>query len=217
MSGTHGRGTSTRPDGCTCSGWRPKPRRSCRGDAPRGAGARSLGYARDEAREPRVTRRPRPTCVLPVRAPQRLPGRSGRRLRAVGSGSGDVFRQEEGRDRDPRPLPRCDVRQGDPRMTGAGGLPSAHIRLRLGQVDAHFGGHLVAAGTQLRIVGDRISELAMRYDGDEGLFRAYESVEFLAPLYAGDWIDANGKIVSVGTTSRRCEFEVWKIGAARTD
>jgi 3-aminobutyryl-CoA ammonia-lyase len=57
----------------------------------------------------------------------------------------------------------------------------------------------------------------MRYDGDEGLFRAYETVEFLAPLYAGDWIEANGKIVSVGNTSRRCEFEVWKIGAARTD
>jgi 3-aminobutyryl-CoA ammonia-lyase len=96
-------------------------------------------------------------------------------------------------------------------------LPMAHIRLRLGQEDAHYGGNLVSGATQLRIVGDLITELAMRYDGDEGLFRAYESVEFLAPLYAGDWIEANGKIVSVGTTSRRCEFEVWKIGTARTD
>ena len=96
-------------------------------------------------------------------------------------------------------------------------LPTAHIRLRLGQEDAHYGGNLVAGATQLRIVGDLITELAMRYDGDEGLFRAYESVEFLAPLYAGDWIDATGRIVSVGRTSRRCEFEVWKIGAARTD
>jgi len=96
-------------------------------------------------------------------------------------------------------------------------LPTAHIRLRLGQEDAHYGGNLVAGATQLRIVGDLITELAMRYDGDEGLFRAYESVEFLAPLYAGDWIEANGKIVSVGTTSRRCEFEVWKIGTARMD
>ena len=42
------------------------------------------------------------------------------------------------------------------------------------------------------------------------LFRS----EFLAPLYAGDWIEAKGRIVSVGNTSRRCEFEVWKIGAA---
>ena len=96
-------------------------------------------------------------------------------------------------------------------------LPTALIRLRLGQEDAHYGGNLVAGATQLRIVGDLITELAMRFDGDEGLFRAYETVEFLAPLYAGDWIEANGKIVSVGNTSRRCEFEVWKIGAARTD
>jgi 3-aminobutyryl-CoA ammonia-lyase len=96
-------------------------------------------------------------------------------------------------------------------------LPTALIRLRLGQEDAHYGGNLVAGATQLKIVGDLITELAMRYDGDEGLFRAYESVEFLAPLYAGDWIEARGRMVSVGTTSRRCEFEVWKIGAARPD
>jgi 3-aminobutyryl-CoA ammonia-lyase len=102
-------------------------------------------------------------------------------------------------------------------MTGSGDLPTAHIRLRLGQEDAHYGGNLVAGATQLRIVGDLITELAMRYDGDEGLFRAYESVEFLAPLFAGDWIEANGKILSVGTTSRRCGFEVWKIGIARMD
>ena len=96
-------------------------------------------------------------------------------------------------------------------------LPSALIRLRLGQEDAHYGGNLVAGATQLKVIGDLITELAMRYDGDEGLFRAYESVEFLAPLYAGDWIEGRGRIVSVGTTSRRCEFEVYKIGAARTE
>src|SRR5436309_1334182 len=96
-------------------------------------------------------------------------------------------------------------------------LPSAHIRRRLGSEDAHYGGNLVAGAKQLEIVGDLITELAMRYDGDEGLFRAYESVEFLAPLYAGDWIEATGRIVSVGNTSRRCEFEVRKSGTARTD
>jgi 3-aminobutyryl-CoA ammonia-lyase len=93
-------------------------------------------------------------------------------------------------------------------------LPTSVIRLRLGAEDAHYGGNLVAGARQLEIIGDLITELAMRYDGDEGLFRAYESVEFLAPLYAGDWIEAKGRIVSVGTTSRKCEFEVWKIGAA---
>jgi 3-aminobutyryl-CoA ammonia-lyase len=96
-------------------------------------------------------------------------------------------------------------------------LPTALIRLRLGQEDAHYGGNLVAGATQLRIVGDLITELAMRYDGDEGLFRAYESVEFLAPLYAGDWIEARGRIVGIGNSSRTCEFEVYKVGTARTD
>jgi len=96
-------------------------------------------------------------------------------------------------------------------------LPSALIRLRLGAEDAHYGGGLVAGARQLEIVGDLITELAMRYDGDEGLFRAYESVEFLAPLYAGDWVEARGWITSVGTTSRRCAFEIHKIGVARTD
>jgi 3-aminobutyryl-CoA ammonia-lyase len=96
-------------------------------------------------------------------------------------------------------------------------LPTAFIRRRLGSEDAHYGGNLVAGSKQLEIVGDLITELAMRHDGDEGLFRAYESVEFLAPLYAGDWIEARGRIVRVGTTSRRCEFEVWKVGGARAD
>ena len=96
-------------------------------------------------------------------------------------------------------------------------LPNAYIRRRLGSEDAHYGGNLVAGSKQLEIVGDLITELAMRYDGDEGLFRAYETVEVLAPLYAGDWIEAKGQIVSVGNTSRRCEFEVWKVGGPRSD
>lgn len=96
-------------------------------------------------------------------------------------------------------------------------LPTAFIRLRLGSEDAHYGGGLVAGARQLEIIGDLITELAMRYDGDEGLFRAYGSVEFLAPLYAGDWIEAKGRMIRVGNTSRTCEFEVWKVGRARPD
>jgi 3-aminobutyryl-CoA ammonia-lyase len=96
-------------------------------------------------------------------------------------------------------------------------LPTAYIRRRLGSEDAHYGGNLVAGAKQLEIVGDLITELAMRHDGDEGLFRAYETVEFLAPLYAGDWIEAKGSIVKVGYTSRTCEFEVWKVGGPRND
>jgi len=42
-------------------------------------------------------------------------------------------------------------------------LPSAQIRLRLGQEDAHYGGNLVAGATQLKIVGDLITERTSRW------------------------------------------------------
>jgi 3-aminobutyryl-CoA ammonia-lyase len=55
------------------------------------------------------------------------------------------------------------------------------------------------------------TELLIRLDGDEGLFRAYDSVEFLAPVYAGDYIEAEGTIVDVGNTSRKMRFEARKV------
>ena len=96
-------------------------------------------------------------------------------------------------------------------------LPEAFIRRRMGSEDAHYGGELVAGATMLEIFGDLITELAIKQDGDEGLFRAYESVEFLAPVHAGDFIEARGWIVSVGNTSRKCEFEAWKVISVRPD
>jgi 3-aminobutyryl-CoA ammonia-lyase len=96
-------------------------------------------------------------------------------------------------------------------------LPEAFIRRRMGSEDAHYGGELVAGATMLEIFGDLITELAIKRDGDEGLFRAYESVEFLAPVHAGDFIEARGRIVSVGNTSRKCEFEAWKVITVRPD
>ena len=53
--------------------------------------------------------------------------------------------------------------------------------------------------------------LLIRLDGDEGLFRAYDMVEFLAPVYAGDYIEATGRITQVGKTSRQMEFEAKKV------
>jgi 3-aminobutyryl-CoA ammonia-lyase len=96
-------------------------------------------------------------------------------------------------------------------------LPEAFIRRRMGSEDAHYGGELVAGATMLEIFGDLITELAIKQDGDEGLFRAYESVEFLAPVHAGDFLEARGRIVSVGNTSRKCEFEAWKVITVRPD
>lgn len=85
------------------------------------------------------------------------------------------------------------------------------IRLRMGAEDAHYGGNLVDGAKMLHLFGDVATELLIRRDGDEGLFRAYESVEFLAPVYAGDYIEAKGRIVKEGKTSRTMEFEAWKV------
>ena len=85
------------------------------------------------------------------------------------------------------------------------------LKLRMGMHDAHYAGNLVDGARMTNLFGDVATELSIRYDGDEGLFRAYSSIEFLAPVYAGDFIEVKGRIVEVGNTSRRMEFEAWKI------
>ncbi|HZA60377.1 MAG TPA: hotdog domain-containing protein [Actinomycetota bacterium] len=91
------------------------------------------------------------------------------------------------------------------------------LRVRMGSEDAHYGGNLVAGATTMRLFGDVVTELAIRNDGDEGLLVGFEKVEFRAPVYAGDFIEARGRIVGVGRTSRTCEFEAWKVIAARPE
>jgi len=93
----------------------------------------------------------------------------------------------------------------------------ALIRLRMSAHDAHYGGGLVDGARCLGLFGDVATELCIRLDGDEGLFRAYESVEFLAPLHAGDFVEAEGEIVSVGKTSRKMRFEARKVIVPRPD
>ena len=93
------------------------------------------------------------------------------------------------------------------------------IRLRISAHDAHYGGGLVDGAKMMNLFGDVATELLIRYDGDEGLFVAYDKVEFLAPVYAGDYSAATGRIVSTGKTSRKMEFEARKVitAAASTD
>jgi 3-aminobutyryl-CoA ammonia-lyase len=83
--------------------------------------------------------------------------------------------------------------------------------------DAHYGGNLVDGARILALFGDLATELLIRLDGDEGLFAAYDMVEFLAPVHAGDYIEATGRIVAVGNTSRTMEFEARKVIAPRPD
>lgn len=94
---------------------------------------------------------------------------------------------------------------------------TAMIRVRMSANDAHYGGQLVNGAHMLSLFGDVATELAIICDGDEGLLVSYESVEFLAPLFAGDFVEVHGRITRVGRTSRRMEFECRKVIAARPD
>ena len=65
------------------------------------------------------------------------------------------------------------------------------IRLRISAHEAHYAGGLVDGARMLHLFGDVATELLIRSDGDEGLFVAYDRIEFLAPVYAGDYIEAS--------------------------
>lgn len=90
---------------------------------------------------------------------------------------------------------------------------SDHVRLRLrvGAEQAHYGGGLVDGAFVLRLFGDAATELLIRRDGDEGLFRAYSSVEFLAPVHGGDYLEIDAEVTETGKTSRRMRFEARKV------
>src|SRR5258706_10373279 len=94
---------------------------------------------------------------------------------------------------------------------------TATIRVRMSASDAHYGGYLVNGAHMLALFGDVATELAILCDGDEGLLVVYENVEFLAPLFAGDFVEAIGRITRIGRTSRRMEFEARKVITARRD
>lgn len=94
---------------------------------------------------------------------------------------------------------------------------SSLIRLRMSAHDAHYGGNLVDGARMLQLFGDVATELLIRHDGDEGLFAAYEQVEFLAPVFAGDYIEASGEIIKTGNSSRKMVFEARKVIVPRAD
>lgn len=87
----------------------------------------------------------------------------------------------------------------------------ASLRLRMSGADAHYAGSLVSGAHLLGLFGDVATELLIRLDGDEGLFRAYDNVEFLAPVYAGDYLEIDGEITSIGNTSRKMAFVARKV------
>jgi len=84
------------------------------------------------------------------------------------------------------------------------------IRVRMSAADGHYGGGLVAGARVLGLVGDALTEALIRHDGDEGLERTM-TVELLAPVYCGDYLEVRAKLLSIGNSSRRFECTVHKL------
>ncbi|MDD5292736.1 MAG: hotdog domain-containing protein [Candidatus Izemoplasmatales bacterium] len=91
------------------------------------------------------------------------------------------------------------------------------LRVRMSQTDAHYGGNLVDGARIMALFGDVATALLIQNDGDEGLFRAYSQVDFLAPVYAGDFLEVTGEIVHTGNTSRKMVFSCRKLIAAKPE
>ncbi len=93
----------------------------------------------------------------------------------------------------------------------------AVIRKKLTRSDAHYSGGLVAGAKVLELFGDAATALCLRETRgkDEGLFRAYSSVDFLKPLYAGDTILVTARVIKVGNTSRTYDFICRKLKPRR--
>ena len=89
--------------------------------------------------------------------------------------------------------------------------PEVRLHVRISASDVHYAGDLLDGAHIMKLFGDVATELTIRHDGDEGLLRAYENVEFLEPVHGGDFLEVTGKIVQVGNTSRKIVFEAFKI------
>lgn len=82
---------------------------------------------------------------------------------------------------------------------------------------AHYGGHLVDGAYVLGLFGDVATEVCIRTDGDEGLFAAYDDVQFRAPVRAGDVLEVTATVTRVGRRSRGIRFEALVVCRAQPE
>ena len=82
---------------------------------------------------------------------------------------------------------------------------------------AHYAGDLVDGAYVLGLFGDVATEVCIRTDGDEGLFAGYADIAFLAPVRAGDVLEATATVTRVGTRSRTLRLECRVVCRGRPD
>lgn len=90
------------------------------------------------------------------------------------------------------------------------GASGAILRLRFAPSDARYGNGLIAGAKVVEIFGDLETEIAIHEGGDEGLCVAYDFIEFLQPLFVGDFVEARASVSTRGTRSRKIELEIFR-------
>jgi 3-aminobutyryl-CoA ammonia-lyase len=103
---------------------------------------------------------------------------------------------------------------------GAGNFKAeraATVRLRLGPSDAGYARGLVPGARVMALFGDLETEIAINEGGDEGLLVRYDIVEFLEPLFVGDFVEGRALVSAKGNTSRKVDLELRKVIAGAAD
>lgn len=95
-------------------------------------------------------------------------------------------------------------------MTAPIGL-AVTLRVRIGAADAYQPSGVVDPARILGLLNDVATELMIRLDGDEGMLRALERVEMLAPVFVGDYIEATGVLSKLTPTTRQVALEARKV------
>ncbi len=90
-------------------------------------------------------------------------------------------------------------------------------RRYVSHAEAHYAGALVDGAWGLGLFGDVATEMCIRTDGDEGLFASYSEVQFVAPVRAGDVVEATGRLTRVGRRSREIAFELHVVARGEAD
>lgn len=90
----------------------------------------------------------------------------------------------------------------DPRI----GLTVTHSRY-VGHNHTHYSGSQVDHSYTMSLLSDAATEVCIRTDSDEGAVVAYDEIDFLAPIYAGDVLEVEAFVVGVGSTSRELGME----------
>jgi len=84
------------------------------------------------------------------------------------------------------------------------------LRLRVSPADAHYEGGLVGGAHLIQLFTDAGTLLNYARDRDSALAPTL-SGEFLAPVYAGDYLEIRARVTHVGNRSRKREYEAWVI------